>query len=122
MAIKIPGLDVNSGLELCGGNMEIYLNSLLLYVSGIPADLEKMRNVSKETLGDFYITAHSVKGMCQYIGAEEARKTAKQLEAMAKEGDLAGVLAHNEIFIKYVENIVDGVRSWLEKNGELGMS
>ena len=116
MAIKIPGLDVNSGLDLCGDNMEIYLNSLLLYVSGVPADLEKMRNVSRETLGDYSIIAHKVKNMSQYIGAEEAGKTAKQLETMASDGDLAGVLAHNKAFIKHAEKLVGTIRRWLAEN------
>ena len=118
MAIEIPGLDVNSGLELCDGNMNIYLNALRLYVSGIPADLEKMRGVSGETLKNYSVTVHSVKSMSQYIGAEKASKTAKQLEAMAKAGDLAGVLAQNEAFIQHVENLVGGIQSWLERNEE----
>ena len=116
MAIEIPGLDVKSGLDLCDGNTKIYLNSLRLFVSSTPASLEKMRGVSGETLDKYTIAAHSVKSMSEYAGAEEVRKTAKQLEAMAKNGDLAGVLANNETFIKYAEGIVDGVRSWLEKN------
>ena len=113
MAIEIPGIDVKSGLDLCDGNMNIYLNALRLYVSGIPADLEKMRGISRETLSAYSVTVHGVKSMSEYIGAEEARKTAKQLEAMAKAGDLAGVLAQNEAFIKYAGNLVAGIRNYL---------
>jgi len=120
MVIEIPEIDAASGLELCDGDMGIYLNSLRLYVSSIPASLEKMRGVSNETLKDYSIAVHGVKSMSEYIGAEEARKTAKQLEALAKSGDLAGVLAQNETFIKYALNIVAGVRSWLEKNDPSG--
>jgi len=117
MDIEIPGLDVNSGLELCDGNMDIYLNALHLYASSIPADLDKMKNVSAETLKDYAITVHSVKSMSQYIGAEEARKTAKELEALAKGGDLAGVQAQNEAFLRCTQNVVDSIQKWLEKNG-----
>jgi len=114
--IEIAEVDVNSGLELCDGNTEIYLNSLRLYVSSTPVALEKMRGVSQETLSSYGVTVHGVKSMSHYIGAEEARKTAKELEAMAKGNDLAGVLAKNEAFIKYSEKIVANVREWLEKN------
>jgi len=117
MAIEIPGLDANSGLDLCDGNMQIYLNSLRLFVSGTPEDLEKMKGVSAETLEDYSIAAHSVKSMSVYIGAEETRKTAKELETMADAGDFAGIMAKNEAFIKYAESIVGNVRNWLEKNG-----
>jgi len=120
MAIEIPGLDAASGLDLCDGNMAIYLNALRLYVSSIPADLEKMRGVSQETLADYAVTAHSVKSMSEYIGAEEARKNAKQLELAAKNGDWAGVSAQNETFIQYAQGIVGSVRSWLEKNAPSG--
>ena len=120
MAIEIPEIDVNSGLELCDGDMGIYLNSLRLYVSSIPTSLEKMSGVSDGTLKDYSITVHGVKSMSEYIGAEEARKTAKQLEDLAKGGDLAGVLAQNEAFINYAQNIVAGVRNWLEKNDPSG--
>jgi len=116
MAIEIAEVDANSGLELCDGNTEIYLNSLRLYLSSTPVALEKMRGVSQETLSTYAVTVHGVKSMSHYIGAEEARKTAKELEAMAKANDLAGVLAKNEAFIKYSEKIVDNVRNWLEKN------
>ena len=116
MAIEIPGLDAGSGLDLCDGNMKIYLNSLRLFVSSTPGSLEKMKSVSAETLDKYSITAHGVKSMSEYAGAEELRKTAKELEAMAKAGDLAGVMAHNEAFIKNAESIVDGVRNWLAKN------
>jgi len=114
MAIEIPGVDTKSGLEICGDDEKIYLNSLRLFISNIPESLEKIRTVSKETLEKYSITVHSVKSMSEYIGAEELRKTAKELEAMAKGGDLNGVLARNEAFIKYAEGIIANVRNWLE--------
>ena len=116
MTIDIPGVDVNKGLELCDGDMGIYLQAMRIYVSKIPAALDKMRNVSEGTLKDYTISVHGVKGTSEYIGAEEARKTAKQLEAMAKEGNLTGILAQNDAFIKYTEGLVSNIRSWLEKN------
>jgi len=113
MTIKIPEVDVKSGLDLCDGNMNIYINALRLFASGTPEDLKKMKVVTKENLADYAIAVHSVKSMSNYIGAEEARKTAKNLEALAKGGDLDGVLAHNDKFIKYAESLVENVQNWL---------
>jgi len=118
MAIEIPGLDTKSGLDLCDGNMDIYLNALRIFVSSTPKDLEKMRAVSVETLKDYSVTAHSVKSMSVYIGAEEARKTAKQLELLADAGDFDKVQAQNEAFINYVEKLMAAVRNWLDANGK----
>jgi chemotaxis protein histidine kinase CheA len=75
-----------------------------------------MKGVSQEKLEDYSVAAHSVKSMSRYVGAEKARETAKQLEAMADAGDFSGVMAHNETFIKYAQSIVDNVRNWLAEN------
>jgi len=112
----IPEVDVSSGLEICDGNLAIYLNSLRLFATSIPKNLQDMKGVSAETLVDYAVTVHSVKSMSHYIGAEEARKTAKELEALAKGGDLAGVQAQNDAFIQYAQKVVGNVQSWLEKN------
>jgi len=114
MDIKIPGINAASGLELCDGNEEIYIHSLRLFVTNVPASLEKLKNVSKETLANYAINVHGVKGVSQYVGADEAVKTAKRLEALAKEGNLAGVLAENDAFIQYAQNLADNVKKWLE--------
>jgi len=116
MAIEIPGVNVNTGLDLCDGSMDIYLRFLRLYVSSMPPALDKMRNVSKETLHEYTVAVHGVKGISETIAAEEVVKTAKELEAIAKSGDLDGVLAKNTTFIKHTENLVNGIQSWLEKN------
>jgi len=118
MEIKIPGINAESGLELCDGNEEMYLHSLRLYVANTPANLEKMKAVTAEKLHEYAISAHGVKSVSQYIGAEEAVKTAKELEALAKNGDFAGVSAQNEAFIKYAQNLVDNIKIWLERNGK----
>jgi HPt (histidine-containing phosphotransfer) domain-containing protein len=116
MTIEIPGLNVKMGLELCDDDMDMYVHSLRLYISNMPSALANMRNVSEKTLHDYSISAHGVKSISEYVGAEEVIKTAKQLEAMSKDGNLAAVLAENDAFIKYAENLVNNIRTWLEKN------
>jgi HPt (histidine-containing phosphotransfer) domain-containing protein len=118
MVVEIPELDTNKGLEQCDGEMKLYVSALRLYVANIPQILDKMRNVSVEALQNYTISVHGVKSTSDVVGAEEARKTARELEVMAKAGDLAGILARNDAFIKYVEGIVANIRSWLEKNGK----
>jgi len=118
MAIKIPEVDTSKGLEQCDGDMDTYISTLRLYSTNIPKALDKMRNVSEETLQNYTISVHGVKSTSEVIGAEEARKTARELEMMGKAGNLAGILARNDAFIKYVEGVLDGIRGWLEKNAK----
>jgi len=118
MDIVIPGINTAGGLELCDGDEKIYISSMRLFTANIPASIEKLKNVSEETLSKYAVSVHGVKGVSQYIGADEAVKTAKRLEAMAKEGNLAGVLAENDAFIQYIQNLADNVKNWLEKNAK----
>jgi len=119
MNIEIQEIDSKHGLDLCDGDVDIYLSSLRLYVNNIPATLDKIRNVTEKTLSNYSVSVHGIKGMSDYVGAKEARATAKMLEDMSKSGDLNGVLAQNEQFIKYVQNIISNIKTWLDKNDTL---
>jgi len=112
--INIPGVDTKKGLDFCNGDLDIYLDILREYVSDMYSLLEKIQNVSEESLKDYAVAIHSIKSINDAIGAEEARKTAKNLEETAKKNDLAGVLAVNNTFKNYAKNLTDGVKTWLE--------
>ena len=114
--IKIPEVNSESGLRLCCGNRKIYIKSLRLFVTNIPATLAKMRALTENDLKNYSTSVHSVKGMCVYIGAEEAATKAKQLENMADAGDFKGVFEQNEIFIGQIEKITGSVQTWLNGN------
>jgi len=128
LKIIIPEINTESGLARCGANVKIYLQSLSLFITNIPTALVKMRtfvnqcalvqqsNVSEKDMKDYFTYAHSIKGMCDYIGAEDARKNAKQLEDMAANGDLNGILEHNDNFIKQIERIIADIQEWLLTN------
>ena len=116
MTIKIPGLDAQKGLELYDDDEDIYLTVLRSYVHNIPDSLEVLRNVSAETLQDYYIKAHGLKGTSANIGAEDVRQLALKLETMAKSGDLNGVLAENETLIKLAEELIGNIKKWLDEN------
>ena len=114
--IVIPEIDSGSALKLCRGNKKIYIQSLRLFVSNIPATLEKMRGVTENNLKDYITSVHSLKGMCDYTGALEIRKTAKQLEDIADAGDYYGILERNETLIKQTEKIIHNIQKWLYDN------
>jgi len=116
LPINIPGLDSEKGLSLYGDDFDIYLETLHSFVSNAPAVIEKLRTVSKETLPEYVINVHGLKGMSASIGAETTRETALSLEKMGKDGDLEGILAKNDKFIKDTENVLTGINEWLEKH------
>ena len=116
-AQKIPGVNIDAGLELYGGEMDIYVTVLESFVTNTPAALDKLRNVTKESLPDYVIAVHGIKSVSATIAAEEVSARAKKLETMAKAGDLPGVLAGNPDFIKDVEILVNDIRNWLKTSG-----
>lgn len=115
MDIEIPELNVASGLKLCDGDTKLYLRALRLYASKVPDSLEKMRKVSEMALKDYTAVVHDLKSNSVYVGAEDVRKTAGNLEAMSKAGNLAGILAENGSFIQYTENLLGIIQNWLRK-------
>jgi len=115
MAIGIPGIDEGNFNDLMDGDEGLYASVLRAYIKNTPAVLNKLNNVSSETLTDYAITVHGFKGACANICAEEARKMAYSLEQKSRAGDLAGVLAENEPFLKYIEDLTINLQDWLQK-------
>jgi len=116
MKIEISGIDEDRIMELYDGDMEIFLPVLRSYLSVIPATLVKMRSVSAETLQEYKVGVHGVKSTSESIGAETARKMAAELEALAKKGDLSGILARNQACIDYIEKLLSDIEVWLNRN------
>jgi len=114
--ISIAGVDTEKGLSLYGDDLDIYLPVLQSYISNTPGVLNKLKTVSEETLPEYIINVHGLKGSSASIGAEVVRETAANLEKLARAGDLQGILARNERLIKGTENIVANIKTWLEKN------
>ena len=112
---EIPGINMELALSLYDGLMEIFLAILYSYVKNVPVLLNKMRDVSEQSLPDYAIDIHAMKGNSSSIGAEDLTERAKRMEIMAKSGDLSGILAENEKFIEDAETLVTNIQAWLSK-------
>jgi HPt (histidine-containing phosphotransfer) domain-containing protein len=116
MLINIPGINTKTGLELYDDDTDVYKSILRSFVSNIPAVLDKIRNVSSETLPDYFIKIHALKGNFGSIGAEGLMAAAARLEAMAKKNDLAGILAENGDLVEKTSALVNEIKNWLEQS------
>jgi len=112
--INIQGLDTKKGLALYANETDIYLPMLRSYIANTPVTLEKLKAVSAETLSDYVISVHGLKGTSAGIGAEEIRTAALELENMSRAGDLQGVLQKNGKLIADTEVLVANVTAWLK--------
>jgi HPt (histidine-containing phosphotransfer) domain-containing protein len=112
--IGIRGINPDIALDLLDGDLEIYQSLLQTYIDDTPSVLEDLRNVSPETLADYTMNIHGLKGICAGIGAMAASEKAKKLELMAKAGDLAGILPLNKELIKDIETLMNDIKTWLQ--------
>ena len=114
-SIEIPGINTKNGLSNCDGDLEIYKSVLRSYAADTQAVLQKIRNVTVETLPDYVIAVHGIKGSSANIGAETVRKIAAKLEIQAKNGNLIEILSQNDAFLTATKSLVSAIKLWLEK-------
>ena len=118
MSIEIPGINTKTIRNLYDDDVEVYKSILCSFISNVPKVLDKIRNVSFETLQEYRIKIHALKGISESVGAEKIMTAASKLEAMARKGDLVGILARNADFLEETDILVDNVRNWLADNLE----
>jgi PAS domain S-box-containing protein len=102
---RVDGVDFAAGMKHFGSE-EAFIRILDSYRTHTGALLEKLRGVSEETLKDYAVTVHGIKGASYGISAAAAGKEAETLEFAAKAGDLKAVTAKNGAFIENVERLL----------------
>ena len=102
---SIKGINPETGIRNCGGNRNVYIQILRTFSSSnLAAGLESYYEDSDWK--NYEVIAHSVKGACRNIGANEIGEKAYQLELAGKKGDETFIRAnHNDFLNEYKELI-----------------
>ena len=103
---SIEGLDINDALSRVNHSGKIYLRIVHSFSQNMPKMLDDLATVSKETLPDYAIRVHGVKGSCYGIGAVACGDAAFALEKASKAGDWATVERDNGTFIALVKKLI----------------
>jgi CheY-like chemotaxis protein len=111
---KVEGVDFEAGLKRYEEE-DIYMQVLQSYVTHSPQLLDKLRTLTRETLPDYAITVHGLKGSSYGVCANETGKAAEELEHAAKAGDYETVSARNAAFIAKAEACIEDLRKLLQK-------
>jgi PAS domain S-box-containing protein len=114
MNARIDGIDLAKGLS-GSGDAGTYLKILQSYATHIAELLDKIRDVSEETLAGYAITIHGIKGASLGIFAPGVGEMAQTLEDAAKRGDLNAVKAGNGAFIEATEALILNLRALLDR-------
>jgi len=108
---NISGIDIKKGIEKYGGDEEIYLNILRSYVASTNSMLDIIENVDEETLNDYTIKVHGIKGTSRDMFAEKVGEAAAGLEKAAKAGDFDYIYQYNPKFIKSARKLISGLEA-----------
>jgi CheY-like chemotaxis protein/anti-sigma regulatory factor (Ser/Thr protein kinase) len=112
--LQIEGIDIDRGKKKYN-NDAAYLDILRSWHKHTPALLEKMRNPLFESLPEYAITVHGIKGASLGICADEISDKAEELERYAKSGNIGQVQADNAMFIGMAESLLANIEELLEK-------
>ena len=113
--IKVPGISMDRIRTIYGDDNELFLSILRSYVVSTPTVLDSLRYVTEKNLPDYAINVHGLKGASGNIGAEFVREKAAYMEAAAKAGDIAAVLAENDNLLREAQILVNDAKAWLDK-------
>ncbi|MDR1618578.1 MAG: response regulator [Treponema sp.] len=116
---KLEGMDFATGLKRYEAE-DVYLKILQSYVTHAPGLLEKLRSLTRETLPDYAVTIHGLKGASYGVCAMEIGKDAEELEFAAKAGDYEKVESKNAVIIAKVESALERLEELLQTAAEGG--
>jgi CheY-like chemotaxis protein/HPt (histidine-containing phosphotransfer) domain-containing protein len=114
----IDGMDLITGLERLGDDEELYLEVLRAFVQCTPPLLDKLRNPARESLGEYAVLVHGVKGSSLNVGADKVGRLAAGLEAAARAGDYATVAAGNQSFLETADKLMADLSDLLAEMNE----
>jgi CheY-like chemotaxis protein len=116
--IFVEGLDFAAGKKRYGE--QTYLEVLRSYNTHTPALLEKMRMLAgaaftEESLREYTITVHGLKGSSFGVCAGETGGQAEALEHAARNGDIRFIAANNGRLIETAETLERNIRNLLAR-------
>ena len=113
----IPGLDIEKGIIHFGYNEEVYLNVLQSYVNNTGALLDELRSVTRDSLDQYAVTVHGIKGSSRGIIATKAGDEAEALEKAAIAGNYDYVNTNNQKFIDNMMQLLTDIGEAIQKSG-----
>ena len=112
---KIPGLDIERGLQRYDGDEKTYIKILRSYAASVRSMLTEIETVNKEKLNFYKIKVHGIKGTSLDIFAEQIGYDAKKLEEAAIEGNYDYIAEHNPPFLEEAWKMITAVENLLSE-------
>ncbi len=110
--MRLDGIDTNTGINNCAGNVDAYFQLLRTYASSNLINLLK-EFYEKEDLTNYTVIAHSIKGASQSIGALDVADKAYALERAGKRNDINYIWDNHDELIEEYSAILEMLKNYL---------
>jgi HPt (histidine-containing phosphotransfer) domain-containing protein len=112
-AQTIPGIDIQKGISMTGGTVELYRQVMDLFCKDAEERLPLLQTVpDSDSLPAFITHVHALKSASASIGAAEVSDKAAKLEAAGKAADVEFIQKNLSVFANTLAELVKGIRSW----------
>lgn len=107
LAELLPDINIEAGIQHCGGDYALYLEVLQLLYDSAPGQLAELKSLwEKRDFTNFTIQIHSIKGQLLNIGHASMSEAAKKLEYASREERYEYVDAQLESFIQKYKKLL----------------
>jgi len=114
--VKIRMLNIPEGINRFGGDEKTYLDTLRSFAKNTCPLLEQIKTVNKDSLDEYAIVVHGIKGSSRSICAELVGTLAEKLEHAAKAGDFEFIEENNLTLIKLANDLIRDINLLIGKN------
>jgi HPt (histidine-containing phosphotransfer) domain-containing protein len=109
----IPGIDIQRGIAMTGGTMELYRQVLSLFCKDTEQRLPLLQTTPDEDALTLFVThVHALKSASASIGAAEVSGKAAELEAAGHAGDIDFIRGNLFDFSQQIAELTDKIRAW----------
>lgn len=109
-------IDFQKGIANCGGNTEVYLSVVKVYIDDIDEKSEHIRTlVAENNINDYTIEVHALKSASRSIGANSVAELAEKLELAGKNNDSSKIVNETDLFIEKYKALKKPLVEYFEK-------
>ena len=118
--LAIPGVDVERGIAMTGGNKKLYKKVLAVFYKDVEKRPLLLTSLTLQTMPEtdalplFVTQVHALKSTSASIGAAEVSAWAGKIEAAGKAGNLAFIGKNLSGFAETLAKLVKGIDKALE--------
>ncbi|MDR1995764.1 ATP-binding protein [Azonexus sp.] len=113
--VEVDGLDIENGIGRFAGDVDAYLKVLRIFAVNTALLFEKIESVTADSLSDYSIVVHGIKGSSRTICANAVGDMAEALENAANSEDFDFIAAGNAPFLTAGRRLIAAIGELLAR-------